>query len=615
MRGDVEQAYVEHRERLLRVCLARLGDHAEAEDAVQEAFLRAGPRLSDLHGDRGSYLTVVALNVCRDVGRRRARARPLESGEPAVVQAGDVQAQAVLRGDITRAWARLSRRERMLLVQSACGATLGEIASLTGTSVDAATKALSRARQRARVLLGHHLGGLVPPALGAPVRRLLLRLARLPRTTVGSTSRLSEMAALLVIAVVPQLRGVPVDAPHSRAAPAVRLQTTGDSGDRTGSVGSLALGRGILPGISEAFPSAAAPAPHHTPLPGDALPGWNPGSVSALATNTSPDGAAIDHLSTPPGGGSETVFAAGDLSCGDQRVCSVLFRSSDHGASWQRLAATGFVDGQVLVGDEGTLFSLVLVPGNGEQLLRSDDGGSTFVTAAALHTGFAEPPATITPGPDPIIVFAAAPLVEYDTQAHRLGVGPALPPGINQVSSVAATDSTHVVVASVTQDGRTAISTCELGGGCVPTSTIAGSGTSALVASPTYSTDRAVVAIADGTVDVSADGGRTWPVQSSLGGMSAPIISVSEAYASDRRIVVAGTTAGGAASPQRIVRQSTDGGVHFVPVATDLTSAIIFVQVVVLPNGTEIAAVRGNAEPIFGVLCSVDGGMTWRTRC
>lgn len=67
-----------HNRRLYRVTRAVLGDDIEAEDAVQEAYLRAFTRLDGFRGDAafGTWLTRIALNEALQRLRGRRRALP-----------------------------------------------------------------------------------------------------------------------------------------------------------------------------------------------------------------------------------------------------------------------------------------------------------------------------------------------------------------------------------------------------------------------------------------------------------------------------------------------------------------------------------------------------------
>ena len=62
-----------HYGRLRRLCRLMLGDPQEAEDVVQDVFLKAheAERLGRPPMDWGAWLTRVAVNACRD--RRRCQ--------------------------------------------------------------------------------------------------------------------------------------------------------------------------------------------------------------------------------------------------------------------------------------------------------------------------------------------------------------------------------------------------------------------------------------------------------------------------------------------------------------------------------------------------------------
>src|SRR5579875_2597515 len=88
--GELEQALDTHRRELTGYCYRMLASPFEAEDAVQETFLRAWRAYDRFEGRSAlrSWLYRIATNVCMDMlnGRER-RARPMDlgpSGEPII---------------------------------------------------------------------------------------------------------------------------------------------------------------------------------------------------------------------------------------------------------------------------------------------------------------------------------------------------------------------------------------------------------------------------------------------------------------------------------------------------------------------------------------------------
>ena len=78
------------------VALLTLGDRAEAQDAAQEAFIKALRGLKGFKGESAfhTWLYRVTVNTCRDFQRRRSRRRetPLEEAPPLVTAGGPLQA-------------------------------------------------------------------------------------------------------------------------------------------------------------------------------------------------------------------------------------------------------------------------------------------------------------------------------------------------------------------------------------------------------------------------------------------------------------------------------------------------------------------------------------------
>src|SRR5215472_12396851 len=79
----LEQGLEQHRKELVGYCYRMLGSPFEAEDAVQDTFLRAWRGYERFEGRAAlrSWLYRIATNVCLDMlnGRER-RARPMDMG-------------------------------------------------------------------------------------------------------------------------------------------------------------------------------------------------------------------------------------------------------------------------------------------------------------------------------------------------------------------------------------------------------------------------------------------------------------------------------------------------------------------------------------------------------
>jgi RNA polymerase sigma-70 factor (ECF subfamily) len=165
-RGDrraFDRLVARYLDRTLRICLRLVGNLDDAEDAVQETFVRAHARLKSFAGRStfGTWVTSIALRLCADLERAR-RSRRRHVGElPAdfdldrdarAPRASSPSLQSEQREtvrDVEAAVARLPRRLRVALtLRTIEGLEYEEVARTMGTTIRSARLYVWEARQR-----------------------------------------------------------------------------------------------------------------------------------------------------------------------------------------------------------------------------------------------------------------------------------------------------------------------------------------------------------------------------------------------------------------------------------------------------------------------------------
>ncbi|GAA4070422.1 RNA polymerase sigma factor SigJ [Actinomadura miaoliensis] len=153
--------FEEHRDRLKAVAYRMLGSLSEAEDAVQEAWLRLSRTDADEVANLGGWLTTVVGRVCLDMLRSRTsrREEPLERGlpDPVVSRADglDPEQEALVADAVGLALLvvlqSLAPAERLAFVlHDMFGVPFEDIAPIVDRTPAAARKLASRARGRVR---------------------------------------------------------------------------------------------------------------------------------------------------------------------------------------------------------------------------------------------------------------------------------------------------------------------------------------------------------------------------------------------------------------------------------------------------------------------------------
>lgn len=147
------------RDRLRAVAYRLLGASHEADDAVQEAWLRLSRSDAGAIEDLAAWLTTVVSRICLDMLRSRAarREESLDKPEPVVIPAaaGDPEREAAMAeavgGAVLVVLARLEPAERLAFVlHDMFAVPFADIAAILGRSEAAARQLASRARRRVR---------------------------------------------------------------------------------------------------------------------------------------------------------------------------------------------------------------------------------------------------------------------------------------------------------------------------------------------------------------------------------------------------------------------------------------------------------------------------------
>jgi RNA polymerase sigma factor (sigma-70 family) len=153
--------FEEHRGHLRAVAYRMLGSLPEADDAVQDAWLRASRAGAEEVENLGGWLTTIVARVCLNMLRTRSRRReePFDGGlpDPVVAREGslDPEQEALLADSLGLALFvvldTLSPAERLAFVlHDTFDLPFDEIAPIIGRSPEAARQLASRARRRVK---------------------------------------------------------------------------------------------------------------------------------------------------------------------------------------------------------------------------------------------------------------------------------------------------------------------------------------------------------------------------------------------------------------------------------------------------------------------------------
>lgn len=155
------EAALPHLDAVYRVARYTSRDHHQAEDLVQETYLRAYAAFAGHDGpSTRSWLVTICLNLARSEGRRRSRRVtevPLPEGDvheqsgPGVV---DQVMAGLERERVARALAQLPEEQRVAVVlMDLAGQTASEVAAQLGCPRNTVLSRVHRGHRRLAVIL------------------------------------------------------------------------------------------------------------------------------------------------------------------------------------------------------------------------------------------------------------------------------------------------------------------------------------------------------------------------------------------------------------------------------------------------------------------------------
>ena len=153
----------EHQDRLYRLARRLSRDADEAQDLVQETFLRTARTLRSVpvgHSNEEAWLVRVLINIRRDQWRRAAVRKRSPFSLHASVTNADSEAALIAKRTVWRALDLLHPRRRAVIVMHELeGMTISAIASLLGISAITVRWHLSMGRRDLKRVLEPHMRG------------------------------------------------------------------------------------------------------------------------------------------------------------------------------------------------------------------------------------------------------------------------------------------------------------------------------------------------------------------------------------------------------------------------------------------------------------------------
>jgi RNA polymerase sigma-70 factor (ECF subfamily) len=336
-RAAFDELYLRYQRRLYRFCLQRMGSAHDAEDVVQESFVRAWRALPRFAGERRFYpwLTVIAANLCVDTLRRRSRLTPVEESRLTASDTGtyDIEDAVLHEVDskmVATAFGQLStRHQRVLQMREGSEWSYRKIAEHEGVGVTAVETLLWRARQalKREFLILDEQKGKVGALIGFLVLVPARAVARLPKAMKHGVSHAVEGTKNAAASLGSGTFGDFGSGALGVFGPSVAA-ATGAVAITVGTVLMLPVAGGPL-----ADNGSSNPAPIFTPLPALVSPIVSPGSspvtpLTQASTSTASTKTATATGLAGPGGGTGTSLGSpaspGPFGLGEFGIGTIL---------------------------------------------------------------------------------------------------------------------------------------------------------------------------------------------------------------------------------------------------------------------------------------------------
>lgn len=620
-----EEMYRRCYPQLVDLCRRTLYGQGDPEAIAQEAFVRAWGSLDCFSGARPfwPWVATIARRLCIDHRRRLYResahlhvAATVDERLP-VLPDEALETEEDYRSVLVAMRQLKPAEQRVITLRDLNGWSYEEIARFEGVTVESIRGSLKRARASLRRSFAKVVAGA--PA-GLAWRRwtgLRARVAGRTATMPAPFAEAGQSGLVAQVALAMAAAAIALGAPASETVRPLGVGSTAvvGAGGVDLEVAAPDTGSPSVPDDATAGTSDAAS--FSGTVPGDVHPQPAGGPLRGLLADgaDTPEGVVFSEFAKSPSYERDgTVFAVGTAAATCPNLtCPVLFRSTDRGATWVRLPATGFTGGSILLPPTFPADPRLFVAAN-NVLQVSNNGGLSFASvapvggAAAISPTFAE---------DHRILLGQAPGWEY-----RDDLGAMYPSGTvtgstslfasPRFSPNYALDGTVFVGGTTpgpTGQAESAVFRC-VHRSCTTTgSKLAGViGTPELAISPRIADDHAVFAWRGDRLYKSSDDARTFaPVALPIPGY---VRSVS--FGDDGSVwagviwIEGGATVGG-------VLRSTDAGRTWHVVGADTALRHGVETVVALPSGRVLAALAPAGGQ--GLLCSDDAGATWHRRC